>query len=157
MENFSQYLPIINVFGFIALGVAVWYTQFKTGSNQISGEVITNYKALDEQKNNQLNSLQKDIEEIKATMRAMEKGFIERIAKLEGQLKEKNNQIDSLNLILANRNPELETVLSEIRDFMKELRDTNVYQTNILERGQIRDVKIDKATNKEEGKVLRNT
>jgi uncharacterized coiled-coil protein SlyX len=157
MSDFKEYLPIINVFGFIALGVAVWYTQFKTGSNQISGEVITNYKALDEQKNNQLNSLQKDIEEIKATMRAMEKGFIERIAKLEGQLKEKNNQIDSLNLILANRNPELETVLAEIRDFMKELRDTNVYQTNILERGQIRDVKIDKATNKEEGKVLRNT
>lgn len=153
--DISNFIPIINTIGFVVLAAAIWFAQWRSGSKEISSEVRENYKTLDEQKSLQLEELKKAIEEIKASMRATEKGFIERIAKLEGQLKEKNNQIDSLNRILANRNPELETVLGEIRDFMKELRETNVHQTNILERGQIRDKVIDKHTENEDGKVLR--
>jgi hypothetical protein len=155
MGSISQYLPIINVLGFIALGTAIFYTQFKSGAKQVSSEVITNYKALDDQKTQQIEALKQDVEEIRANMRSSEKGFIERIAKLEGQLKEKDNQLKMVHQILANRNPELEQVLGEIRDFMQSIDLQNQHQTKILERGQIRDENIDQSTEEETGNVLR--
>src|SRR5688572_5572467 len=127
--DLSNITPIINTIGFTVLAVAIWYTQFKTGSSKVSSEVMGNYERLDEQKTQRIKDLEQAVEEIKATMRLTEKTFIERIAKLEGQLKEKNNQLDAVNKILANRNPELEQVLNEIKDFMAGIHKQNIHQT----------------------------
>ncbi len=155
MESFSQYLPLINSLVIAIGGVAVVLIYIFSNRNNISNTVIDNYKTLDDQKTRQIEDLKKAVEEIKATMRAIEKNFIERIAKLEGQLKEKDRQIRDLNEILSNRNPKLEKILEEIHKFMKELRDSNSHQTNMIENSQNRNDRIDNATDNETGNVLR--
>jgi uncharacterized coiled-coil protein SlyX len=155
--TFTELLPIINSSIIAIGGLTVVVIYIYSNKNNVSSTVISNYKTLDEQKTQQISELQKAIEEIKANMRATEKGFIERIAKLEGQLKEKNNQIEALNQILANRNPELEKVLAEIRDFMKDIKNQNEHQTSILEESQKRNEVIDQSTDQEKGKVLRKS
>jgi chromosome segregation ATPase len=139
MENFATYLPALNALGLISVAVAIFYNQYNSGAKQVSNEVISNYKLLDEQKTKQIADLQKQILAIQEAMRASENRFVERIAKLEGQLREKNHQVESLNQILANRNPELEKLLAEIRDFMQNIYSQNQHQTSILEEAQNRN------------------
>jgi hypothetical protein len=146
--NITSILPYLNSLGLLGLAAAIFYTQFSTGARQVNSEVLANYKALDEQKTQQISNYEKDIAEIKNAMRTMEKDFIERIAKMEGQLKEKNSQIDSLNVILANRNPDLEKILGEIRDFMKDIHFANLHQTEILDNQVVREKSIDANNNK---------
>ncbi len=155
MGNFSQYLPAINSIVIAVGGIAVVLIYIFYNRNNVSSTIIDNYKTLDDQKTEQIKVLSQAIEEIKASMRTTKEAFIERIAKLEGQLKEKNNQIDSLNQILANRNPELENVLGEIRDYMASLDKKQQHQISILERSQVRDDNIDQSTEDETGNVLR--
>lgn len=155
MGNISQYLPLINSTVIAVGGIAVVLIYIFYNRNNVSSTIISNYKTLDDQKTEQIKGLSQAIEEIKATMRAIEKGFIERIAKLEGQLKEKDTQVKNLNEILANRNPDLESLLLEIKNFMKSLVDSSLYQTSILERSQSRSNMIDDHTQTETGNILR--
>ncbi len=67
---------------------------------------------------------------------------------LKGKIQEKDTKLDEYAAILQNRNPELETVLKEIRDFMKILHD----QSN---RNESRNISIDKATDEDTGHVMR--
>ncbi len=155
MENLSQYLPLINSIVIALGGITVVLIYIFSNRNNVSKTVIDNYKTLDDQKTRQIEDLKKDVQEIKATMRVIEKGFIERISKLEGQLKEKDNQIRTLNEILSNRNPELEKILGEIHEFMKQLVKSNSHQTEMMESSQNRNDRIDSATDNETGNVLR--
>jgi hypothetical protein len=153
--GFQEYLPLVNSTVIAIGGIAVVVIYIYNNKSNVSSTVIDNYKTLDEQKTQQIESLQKAVEEIKATMRANEKTFLEKIYKLEGQLKEKDNQIKSLNQILSNRNPELEKVLSEIKHFMSNIYDQNRHQTSLLENNKVRNQEIDTHTELEQGKVLR--
>lgn len=89
---------------------------------------------------------------------------------------EKDKQIDEKNDQIAFRNPDLVKILSDTRDLLKgnfemnqkvvEFMAMNIkmmnkinekmdYQTNILEKGEKRSQKIDKATALHKGQVLR--
>ena len=155
---------IISAVTLIGVAAAVLYTTFKREDKGVSAEVISNYEKLDQQQKDQIAKYEHDHGALKTQMENMEKGLIAKIAKLEGQLQEKNRQLDQQNrlleeknAIIANRNPELETVLGEIRDFMKQLNETNKLQTAMLKKGQTRDDKIDESTKAEVGHVLRKT
>jgi hypothetical protein len=154
MSDLKEYTTLISSI-IIALGaISTALIYVLSNKNNVSSTVIDNYKTLDAQKTQQIKDLNTAVEEIKATMRATEKGFIERIAKLEGQLKEKDNQIVALNKLLVER-PELETVLGDIKDFMAGIYAQNQHQTKILERSQTRNEGIDAATEHETGNILR--
>jgi hypothetical protein len=130
---FIEYAPLINTAGLIVLAFAMVFTQWKAGAAKVSTEVIANYAALDKQQKEQISHYEQEFGKLKAEMANMEKGLIAKISKLEGALGEKENQLKMLNEILANRNPELEKVLTEIRDFMKQLTLKNDAQTAMLE------------------------
>ena len=128
----QQIQPFITAAGFVVLAAAIWWSQWRSGAKQVGAEVIANYERLDRQQKDQIDAYKRDIEEIKASMRQTEKSFIEKIAKLEGAVGEKDRQLEILNKVLANRNPELEKILAEIRDFMRQLALKNDEQTDML-------------------------
>jgi capsule polysaccharide export protein KpsE/RkpR len=132
----------------LVLIAAIVFSQWRSGAKEVSGEVMANYEKL-------VAQLREELTRMKTEMGNMEKGLIAKIAKLEGQLQEKDSQLSSLQTILANRNPELETVLGEIRDFMKQLKDETNHQTTILEAGKSRDRQIDDSTDRQVGNVMR--
>lgn len=145
--------PFLNTVGLIVLAAAIVFNNWRTGSKQVSSEVISNYNVLDIQqkeqiaeKDRQIVQSQKDIAEIKTAMGRMKEEFANELGKLQGQLTSKDKQIADLQSTILNRNPELEKLLTDIRNFMKEIRDSNTHQTQILEGQVTRDVAIDKAT-----------
>lgn len=151
-------ISLVTPVGIIALFAAQIWTSRRTGEKGIEDKVMTNYKILNEQLNEQIKKQHQDKNDLQVKFLNIEKNFIELRAKLEG----KDAQIKSLNEIIANRNPELVVVLNEIKDFMKQLNDkirgqgdVLTYQTGMME-GQVRrDDKQDVATDLNQGNILR--
>jgi peptidoglycan hydrolase CwlO-like protein len=148
--SFTNFTAMIQTFGLVVLAAAFWYGQWRSGSKQISSEVVGNYERLDKQQKEQIASkdaqiaqYQKDVTEIKSAMNRMKEDFANQIGKLQGQLDSKDKQIDGLQKTILNRNPELESILKEIRDFMKKLNDSTNYQTGMLEGQLVREKRLD--------------
>lgn len=120
--GFIDWLPIINILGFLSLGSAYIFIQWRQGGNKAAADVITAYKeqvALNREEISKLNH---------------ELGI------LQGQLKEKDERIKLLEQLVQNRNPDMiefmktssqvsqnaseymkhsSETLTEIKDFMK--------------------------------------
>jgi len=155
------WLPIINIAGFIVL-IA---TQYRKGKTEGTNELIQLLQSRDNAQKELIVDYQKKFESIQAEL-----------GQLRGQLIEKDKKIDEYLLIFQGRNPQLtefmrllteanvknaeivkgsqahmkatSETLKEIHNFMKQLNSKA--QTN-----QSRNEKIDSATSKEEGHVLR--
>lgn len=120
--GFIDWLPIINILGFLSLGSAYIFIQWRQGGNKAAADVITAYKeqvALNREEISKLNH---------------ELGI------MQGQLKEKDERIKLLEQLVQNRNPDMiefmktssqvsqnaseymkhsSETLTEIKDFMK--------------------------------------
>lgn len=152
----------ISSFGVIAVAVYLVYKEYKSGNTNINSQVVNNYKVLDEQQKEKISEqeqaiaqYQKDFHDVKQAMSKMKEEFANEIGKLQGQITAKDKHISDLQATILNRNPELENLLREIRDFMENIYNQNMHQTTILEKGQDRNQKIDEATIKDQGHVLR--
>lgn len=159
----------ISTFGVIAVAIYLVYKEYRSGdaaqksqSNLLASQVVTNYKTLDEQQKQQLAEkdaailkYQQDMAEIKSAMATMKESFAKDIGKLQGELKAKDEQITLLQQTILDKNPEMVTLLKDIRNFMQKIDNANTHQTQILETGAKRNQKIDDATAHEAGKVLR--
>ncbi len=167
MEQLLPYIKgiaaFISSFGVVAVAAYLIYKEYRSGATTLNGQVIANYKALDEQQKRQLAEkdaailqYQKDVAEIKAAMQKMRQEFANDVGKLQGELKAKDEQIKLLQATILDKNPEMVKLLEEIRNFMENIYTQNQHQTNMLERGQTRNEKIDDATAHESGKILRN-
>lgn len=164
--NFDDIIKIMTAFSPLAVVVYLAIREWKSGSKATNKEVIDNFELLTQQLKDKLDEKEKthkedlaryerQVTELKTEMQNMEKGLIAKIAKLEGVIAEKDKQLKIANEILANRSPELEKLLAEIRDFMSNIYDQNMHQTSLLETSQTRDQTIDTSTEEERGKVLR--
>jgi len=146
--NLSEWLPYLTMLGFIIMISGYFFTQFKFGGKGVAKEVIDAYKI-------QVDQLRQELIEAKTEYFKQLDGLKTEItnlnlklANIEGQLIEKDKKIAELTTIFQGRDPELVQILREIRDFMKRIEDQS--RTN-----QTRNDKIDVATDKEEGNVLR--
>jgi hypothetical protein len=110
--SFTQLAPLINTLGLLVLAAAIWFTQWRSGSSQVSAQVISNYEQLTKQQKDQIEAYKGDMEKLRSTLTDSEKNFIERISKLEGQVLEKEKRAKDLELLVVNRNPELERLRS---------------------------------------------
>ena len=135
--NLSEYLPLLNILGFIFLGIGFLYVQLRVGGKGVAKEVIDNYRTRQDQLEAQLGRTNRELQDLKLE-----------IARMNGQVIEKDKKIEELTTIFQNRNPELVEILKEIRNFMHRIEK----QTTI---NQTRNIAIDKATDIQEGHVLR--
>lgn len=130
----------------VAIGVIfIAINNYRKDNNSVDDRLINNYKALDEQQKAQLEDkdaqilkYQADMIEVKAIMAKMREELLGKISNLQGQSDSKDKQIADLQQTILNRNPDLEKVLKEIRDFMKEIIAANLHQTKILDK-QVKD------------------
>ncbi len=145
MDGLNNYLPLINIAGFIVLAAATFFYNAKTGKGKIGDEVLDLYQK-------QIEALKEDVlrgREVNHEVKNQITTLTLRLGQLEGQLKEKDLRINELMAIIENRSPELENILKEIRDFMKTIHK----QTSTNE---VRNVKIDHNTEDGTGNVMRN-
>jgi len=110
------------------------FKEWRSGSKKITQEVIANYDTLDKQQKANIQECRDNLVGATKAMHELENRFTGRISKLEGIVSEKDKQIQTLNQIATNRNPDLENVLKDIRNFMKNINDLNVARTSILEK-----------------------
>lgn len=157
--SISEY---ISTFGVIAVAAFLVYKEYRSGTSSINSQVVANFKVLDEQQKAKIKDqeaaiiqYQKDFAEVKAAMGKMKEDFANQIGQLQGEIASKDKHIAELTKTILNRNPELEELLQEIRDFMENIYKQNTYQTGILEAGQKRNESIDQATDQHTGNVLR--
>lgn len=155
----SQY---ISTFGVIIVALFLVWKEYRSGNTGLNSQVIANYTALDKQQKEKIAErdaailqYQKDMAQIKSDMGKMKEDFAKQMGILQGQITAKDQHISDLQNTILNRNPELEDLLKEIRDFMENIHTLNTHQTDILEAGVVREKKIDKATDEEEGHLLR--
>lgn len=109
--------------GTIAIAGFLAIKELRAGSKKITSEVITNYEILDKQQKDNIQECRANLVGATKSMHELELRTNERIATLEGVVGEKDKQLQTLNQIVSNRNPELEKILEDIRDFMKNMSE----------------------------------
>jgi len=145
MTDLSYWMGIISFAGVAFLGVSTFLTNWRSGKDKVGNEVLVLYKE-------QVSALEADV--LRARDRSNELGnqmqtlSIE-LGKLKGEIVARDKQLSEYKEIFQNRDPELQQVLTEIRDFMGDIHKQLI--TN-----EVRNIKIDKTTREETGKVLRN-
>ncbi|MES2224179.1 MAG: hypothetical protein V4469_04580 [Patescibacteria group bacterium] len=100
----------VNTVLVIVAGVIIIYKQYKNDAVKVSAEVIAAYKIQVEQYKEEVAKLRSDLSETSHKMGTQ-----------DGIIAEKNKQIEDYKLLIANRNPALENILSEVVLFMKKI------------------------------------
>lgn len=112
---------------FVIIGLVVWNI-YNSIQNRKSSDLAD--------ENNALGIMSKEIEAHKIKIANLEGNVHElskQVTNKDSIIAEKDKQIAMMKEMFENRNPELQNILIEIRDFMKEIRNTNKHQTDILE------------------------
>ncbi len=109
MESFFTKLDV-NTFIIVISGLLIIWNQYKQADTKLSKEVKETYKERIVQLEGKVKDLDLHVNEL-----------IKADAKKDGIIEEKNKQIQSYEVILANRNPELEKILSQVVSFMQKL------------------------------------
>jgi len=135
--DIKDLIPYIPILGFILMAAGYALAQLRLGGRGVAKEIIDNYKTRQDQLEISLKEATAQIIQLRLEL-----------ANVQGQLTEKDKKIAELTTIFQGKDPELLVILKEIRDFLKRLDSQSL--TN-----QDRNIAIDMATKKEEGKILR--
>ncbi len=123
MFDLTSTLPIVSAVSTISLVAFLAYREAKSGNKEITTQVIQNYATLDKQQKDNIQECRDNLTGATEAMHKLELRTNERIANLEGVVSEKDKSIALLMQTLANRNPDLETTLVDVRNFMKNIND----------------------------------
>ena len=134
--------------GILAAGFGYFFAQWKRGGNEYNTNLINNLKDLLKSEQEKNVELLKEKQELFITLQAQIAVLQKETAELRGTVLGQTKMIDQYKELLTNRNPELEKTLKEISVFLKGL-------SGMAHTAEDRNVEIDKATEKEDGNVLR--
>jgi len=134
--------------GILAAGFGYFFAQWKRGGNEYNTNLINNLKDLLKSEQEKNAELLKEKQELFITLQAQIVVLQKETAELRGTVLGQTKMIDQYKELLTNRNPELEKTLKEISVFLKGL-------SGMAHTAEDRNVEIDKATEKEDGNVLR--
>lgn len=137
MQDAISLLPFLYFLGALFLGCGYLFIQWRLGTNKSSNESVTIYKEQVEALNLAIDTTRKQAHELTNHVQTL---TLE-VGTLKGQLLEKDKKIQEYMEILRGQNPELVTLLGEIRDFMRNLNDK-------MELNQKRNVRLDKLAEK---------
>ena len=134
--------------GILAAGFGYFFAQWKRGGNEYNTNLINNLKDLLKSEQEKNAELLKEKQELFITLQAQIVVLQKETAELRGTVLGQNKMIDQYKELLTNRNPELEKTLKEISVFLKGL-------SGMAHTAEDRNAEIDKATEREDGNVLR--
>lgn len=109
MESFFTKLDV-NTLIIVVSGLVIIWNQYKQSDTKLAKEVKETYKERIVQLEQKVKDLDNHVNEL-----------IKTDAKKDGIIEEKDKQLQSYEVIFANRNPELEKILSQFVDFMSKL------------------------------------
>lgn len=141
--------------------VLIWQivTQIKSGNSALTTKMLNDYKARNEQLEDINAKERSETEKFKNEMKGIIDGYKAEIVRLTASNEEKEAHNKSLKEILQDKNPEVVSVLKEIKDFLKKSDEKNTkilsYQTEMLEEWRSRSRKIDEASLNHEGELTR--
>lgn len=141
---FQSILSFLQASAPVLVIIYIAWKEYRSGANEISKQVKDTYKERVEQLEEMVEKLQDEHDE-----------HSKQIVRLETQIAEKDKQLERYERIFANRNPNLEKVLGNIEQFMAQIFQQNKHQTSILEKGQLRDIKMDDASINKTGVPVR--
>lgn len=153
--NLILWLPIINVIGFIFLGIGTFYMQFRAGGKGVSSEVISTYREQVAQLKEEIAAEGAGREADKHSLKNEIQVLSLKLATLQGQMIEKDKKIAELTNIFQGRDPELLKILTEIRDFMKTLTNQSSTIAVRSKTNEVRNELIDSNTAQDKGHVMR--
>ena len=131
----------VNTGAVVVLGILFILKTNKSQVSEIDSNTIASLKRQIEAYTSEVEGYKKQVQE-----------FTLRIGHQEGVITTQKETIEKYEKILQNRNPELTTVLTEIRDFIKVLYESDKkvmrelnFQTGFLKKAEERNTKLDKA------------
>lgn len=163
MEFLTQHISSI---GTVLLGLWFLYEKYVSGSTSLSTKIIGDYKTRCEQLEEKIKNDNQTFEEDKNKQRSVFDTFKKEmelivsnykveITKLQSSNAEKDKHNQTLKDLLLDKNPEVVTVLKDIRAFLessdKSSKQVLDYQTLILEEIKERGKKIDAASREHTG------
>jgi chromosome segregation ATPase len=179
----EQYLPILNITGFIILAFSMWYSQWKTGTGngtKVAAEVIETYKTQVQQLREELAGEQearradlaaerKGREDDRHDLKNRITGLALQLENMKGANTEKDKKIVELTEMLQGRNPEQEQYMESMRQFTQGvavyMRDSaeilnglRIFMSELNRKSQTnqtRNENIDASTVKNRGHLLR--
>lgn len=136
-EFFATIYPTITSIGLLAAFIYIVVKEFKSGTDSLEKKTFATYKERNDQ-------LEKEIPRLQSEMKTTR----EELAKLAGQVEEKDKHIKSLTEIIQGKNPEVIQLLIEMKELNKQIiafmhtvddRTSKVlqYQTSMIE-GQVK-------------------
>lgn len=150
----------ITAIGTGTISVLLLVERYKSGSSQIQKDVAEAFETRATQLQQQLRESEARAAERENRMKldydAKLSQHTKEIGRLSGVIEEKDKQNTWMEKILQDKNPEVLTILTELKDLMKKIIEGNAQyqktntekldeQTDILKAGQNRDNKVDKA------------
>ena len=159
MELFIHFLSQhISEIGLILVGVWFTYEKFISGSSSLSTKIISDYKTRCEQLEEQVKTEKADFDIFRNQMTNLINEYKAEIIKLQTSNKEKDEHAKTLKDLLLDKNPEVISVLKDIRNFLEMSDKSNkqvlAYQTEILEEWKERSDKIDSASKEHKGSPM---
>lgn len=100
----SAYVTLI---GSVVLAAAVIFTQWRNGGNVATREALDSYRT-------RVAQLKEDLETLRSESHTKQNEMAGKIGTLEGQLKEKENTIQTLSAIFQDRNPESQLFMENL-------------------------------------------
>jgi chromosome segregation ATPase len=113
----NETISIISLAGIGVLAFSMFYNNWRSGKDKVGTEVLALYKE-------QITALEADV------LRGRDKGhelgnqlqlLTLEVGKLQGEIAARDKQIAEYREIFQNRDPQLQEILREIRDFMASL------------------------------------
>ena len=165
-------LQTINTIGLGLVAIYNIYDRFFSENSRIKKEIIESYKTRIDQlifeKNEEIRLKQEQIDlKHKCEEKVHSQSLL--VAARDATIIEKDKQLEEQKEALAFRNPDVMVVLSETRelykkliefmqaiyDYMKTTNSELKHQTDLLEKGHARGEKIDEASLKHQGEIMR--
>ena len=116
---------------------------YKQGKNEAKSSDVDSANSTVRLYKDRADAFEKDLKELHREIDALKKDFTFREESYKKTIDQQEQLIKTYAAILQNRNPELENTLKSINDFLKEIRDSGLHNSKILDTQAKRQISDD--------------
>lgn len=115
--------------------------QFRLGRKEVKTTDVNSANSIVELFRSKSEELEKDLKQLRTDFETYKKEALAKEEAYKKTIQHQEEMIKNYDIIFRNRNPELEKILIEIRDFLKTLTESSAHNTKILDNQVIREKK----------------